>query len=195
MIADKNLQIASAFDANAACTTTGYLQTADSIDATQLRDLGAGQPVYAKVTIRSGWSASAPCLVVFAARAWTNYPSTALGFSTDNNVFEYLIPRIGISEPVLVTELTAGKVLTFPINCQALTTSNGIWEHDARGMRYVFGTATIFDITTPGSLAFKTPESGTFDFDFVLSPSAGVRVAGANKQSEGPFYPTAITQV
>lgn len=208
MIGDKNLQLGSAIAAST-CTTPGYKQTVDSIDATQLRDFGAGQTICAQITVRSDFveAAAQTSFATFSVRAWPTWPAVmpagvpiVEGAAIDNNVFEYLIPRIGMSESVAFTDLTAGKVITFPINSLALKSLPlplfPPWQHDARGMRYVFGTATFF--SAAGGLSaptFTTPAGGTFDMDFVLSPSPGVRIAGANTQYDGAFYPTAITQV
>lgn len=207
MIGDKNLQLASNIAVTGA-TTPGYLQTPDVINATQLRDLGAGCPIYAQVTIKSDFveTEGAVSVAKFCVRAWNVWPAVMPasqpapvgGAAIDNGVFEYLIPQIGVSETIPLSDLTVGKVITFPINGQALSVAPLLspWIHDARGMRYVFGTATFYSVSLGlNSPALTTPAGGTFDMDIVLSPSTGVRVAGANKQAEGPFYPTAITQV
>jgi hypothetical protein len=206
MIGDKHLQLGSAIDA-AVCTTAGYKQTADSIDAKQLRDLGAGQTIYGQITVRSDFveAEGQTSIALFCARAWPSWPAVISpgfpglgGTSIDNNVFDYLIPRIGMSESIPLSDLTVGKVITFPINGLALTALPLLtpWQHDPRGMRYVFGTATFWSVAAGLSApAVTTPAAGTFDFDFVLSPGQGVRNAGANKQYDGALYPTAITQV
>jgi hypothetical protein len=207
MIADKNLQLASSLDVSLA-TTPGYLQTADSIDTTQLRDLGAGCPIYGQITIRSDFveDDGAVSVALFALRGWTNwpgvmpasFPAPVGSAAIDNSVFEYLIPRVGQSETIPLSDLKAGKVITFPINGQALAAAPLLspWSHDARGMRYLFGTATFWSVSAGlNAPTLVTPVSGTFDFDIVLSPSNGVQTINGLKQAEGPFYPTAITQV
>ena len=193
MIADKNLQLASALDATN-CTNLGYQLTLDTIDATQLRDLGAGCQLFCQVTIRSNWTTDAAFgLTTFGLKADTVVRrSTAF----DNLVYDHLIPYVGISEPIPTTTLTAGRVISFPINAQALNNVlPGLAAHDSRGMRYLFGSVNNLDVIVPNSPVGKAPTGGTYDMDIVAVTSNGVYVAGANKQSEAPFYPTAITQV
>jgi hypothetical protein len=192
MIADKNLQLASNASITATGATPGYQILPNYIDLTQLRSFGSGCPLYAQITIRSDFaSVGSPVEVVEWRLKGSNVPVLP-GSAEDVPAFEILYPTLGTTGQVTVAALTAGKKVTMainPFNFFGLTAGT---LHDARGVRYVYASMLTFDSTTGGLIALN---GGTFDFDFVLESAAGVQVAGANKQYDGPYYPTNITRV
>jgi hypothetical protein len=194
MIGDQALQVA----ANLAATTVstnGFQLTPNAISATQLRDLTAGCPLYARVTIRSDWTtaAQASALTTFAMRV---YSAELVGGALDNAVYDYLIPKIGTSEPITTASLTKGRVIYFALNPQNYSNSLiGLSNHDARGNLLLFGSAFTVNAANPAAPAALTPLTGNWDLDIVMATDSGVSVVVANYQNDGPFYPTAITQV
>jgi hypothetical protein len=154
--------------------------------------------LYARICIRANFTtdAAAAGVTTFAVRV-SNGPwvSDFLQNPLANGVYDYLLPRIGVSEPFATESLTQGKVICFPINAQAVLVPSGVAPHDAKGNRYVYASAVHFNATTASSPTLETPTGGMWDSDFVLSIDQGVYTAGSNKQFEGPFYPTAITRV
>lgn len=194
MIGDQALQVATNLVATSV-TNPGFQLTPNAISATQLRDLTAGCPVYARVTIRSNWTTAAEgtALTTFAMRA---YSSELRGGAFDNAVYDYLIPKIGTSEPLLTASLTTGRVIYFALNPQNFSSTLPLFgSHDARGNLLLYGSAFTVNAANPAAPAPLTPLTGNWDLDIVMATDSGVSVVGANYQNEGPFYPTAITQV
>lgn len=194
MIGDKNLQLANNSPYTTSSGTGGYQVLPYYLDLQKASNLGRGTQLYAQVTIRQSFVGTGVEVVEWRVHA-SAVPVLPAG-TLDNPAYEIIFPTLGTSGQIFINNLTAGKKITFAINPLAhsartgspVVSGSGDSAHTSQGLRYIYATMLTFDSTTG---ALKELADGSYDLDIVLEASPGLQ----GVQYDGPFYPTAITQV